>query len=57
MTRNLKFVKESLSCVAMFQSLGESDLEAMGHCAQASRRLLIDWASDEVLVSAALLDA
>ena len=29
MTRNLKSVKESLSRVAMFQSLGESDLEAM----------------------------
>ena len=57
MTRNLKSVKESLSRVAMFQSLGESDLEAMGHSAQASRRLLIDWATDEVLVSAALLDA
>ena len=57
MSRNLKSVKEPLSRVAMFQSLGEFDLEAMGHCAQASRRLLIDWASDEVLVSAALLDA
>jgi len=28
-TRNLKSVKESLSRVAKFQSLGESDLEAM----------------------------
>ena len=34
MTRNLKSVKESLSRVAMFQSLGESDLEAMAGVAR-----------------------
>ena len=34
MTRNLKSVKESLSRVAMFQSLGESDLEAMASVAR-----------------------
>ena len=34
MTRNLKTVKESLSRVAMFQSLGESDLEAMASVAR-----------------------
>ena len=34
MTRNLKSVKESLSRVAMFQSLGESDLEVMAGVAR-----------------------
>ena len=34
MTRNLKSVKKSLSRVAMFQSLGESDLEVMAGVAR-----------------------
>ncbi len=34
MTRNLKSVKESLSRVAMFQSLGGSDLEVMAGVAR-----------------------
>ena len=46
MTRNLTSVKESLSRVAMFQSLGESDLEAM---AGVARQLTAD--RDELIVS------